>query len=162
MRTHGRPGGLIRLDTEDGARWSYTDSESGFVVILKHAADYRELGGTVDAARTKAANAKTAVTSEEPAPVDPAAGLDTEAAGIASDMARRAVAAAMQEEDGTARRTYTTDSGLLMVRACFDGDSVAVAWQVDGRPLSRAAAESLITERMGRLVAQSAAARGRT
>lgn len=38
MRTHGRPGGLIRLDTEDGARWSYTDSESGFVVILKHAA----------------------------------------------------------------------------------------------------------------------------
>lgn len=56
MRTHGRPGGLIRLDTEDGARWSYTDSESGFVVILKHAADYRELGGAVDAARTRDAN----------------------------------------------------------------------------------------------------------
>lgn len=102
MRTHGRPGGLIRLDTEDGARWSFTDPDSGFVVILKHAADYRELGGAVDAARTKAANAKrgrvapfesqerrnaraaaaydakakTTALAEEPAPVDPAAGLD--------------------------------------------------------------------------------------
>lgn len=87
MRTHGRPGGLIRLDTEDGARWSYTDSESGFVVILKHAADYRELGGAVDAARTRDANVArvkeemraarlAAAPAEEPAPVDPAAGLD--------------------------------------------------------------------------------------
>ena len=84
MRTHGRPGGLIRLDTEDGARWSYTDSESGFVVILKHAADYRELGGAVDAARTRDANVArvkeemraarlAAAPAEEPAPVDPAA-----------------------------------------------------------------------------------------
>lgn len=87
MRTHGRPGGLIRLDTEDGARWSYTDSESDYIVILKHAADYRELGGAVDAKRTQLANIErmlsasrarreAAAKAEEPAPVDPAAGLD--------------------------------------------------------------------------------------
>lgn len=282
MSLNGRDSGLIRLDTEDGARWSFTHAESGFVVILKHAADYRERGGAVDAARTRDANAGNclclicckgfdmgphdvqicpacypqeredaiarlaAAPAEEPAPVDPAAGLDmgveliTEArpvriAGgiaesgmaeepapaavryidatptwaailpallaavtdgtaegqriaraelvrmaraadsavaaakaeeekaeergpvdptaehIAQDMARRAVAAALQEEDGTARRTYTTDSGLLVVRASFDGDSVVVAWAVDGRPLSRAAAESLIAARVARV-----------
>lgn len=58
MQMRGLSAGLIRLDTEDGARWSFTHDESGFVVILKHAADYRELWGAVDAARTKAANAK--------------------------------------------------------------------------------------------------------
>lgn len=77
MQMRGLSAGLIRLDTEDGARWSFTHDESGFVVILKHAADHAH-GGAVDAARTKAANAKPApaAPAEEPAPVDPAAGLD--------------------------------------------------------------------------------------
>lgn len=55
MQMRGLSAGLIRLDTEDGARWSFTHDESGFVVILKHAADHAH-GGAVDAARTREAN----------------------------------------------------------------------------------------------------------
>ena len=66
MQMRGLSAGLIRLETEDGARWSFTHDESGFVVILKHAANHAH-GGAVDAARTKTANAKPAP-AEEPAP----------------------------------------------------------------------------------------------
>lgn len=171
MWTNGRPGGLIRFHTDDGVRWFFRDSESGYIVILKHATDYRDRGGAVDATRTRDTNMArvreekraarlVAAPAEEPKPA-PAEDAKTEERGpvdptaehIAQDMTRRAVAAALQEEDGTARRAYTTDSGLLMVRASFDGDSVVVSWAVDGRPLSRAAAESLIAARVARVSA---------
>lgn len=78
MQMRGLSAGLIRLDTEDGARWSFTHDESGFVVILKHAADHAH-GGAVDAARTRDANIArvkeemraarlAAAPAEEPAP----------------------------------------------------------------------------------------------
>ena len=122
MRTHGRPGGLIRLDTEDGARWSYTDSESGFVVILKHAADYRELGGTVDAARTRDANVArikeetrapglAAAPAEEPKPA-PAANVEA---------APAAPAAKVKEAPFFAVHSRVDYSGPVLYRFATEG-----------------------------------------
>lgn len=137
MQMRGLSAGLIRLDTEDGARWSFTHDESGFVVILKHAADHAR-GGAVDAARTKAANAKTAAPAEEPAPVDPAAGLDmgveliTEArpvriaGGIAeSGMAEEPAPAAVRYIDAT-----PTWAAILpaLLAARIKSDSGFAAW----------------------------------
>ena len=56
----GNSRSLIRYETADGARWSYTHESTGFVIVLKHAADYREHGGAVDARRTKQATAARA------------------------------------------------------------------------------------------------------
>lgn len=68
MTTRGIAGALVRLETATGTRWQYTDSESGYIVILKAASDYRAIDGAVDATATKAANATKAA---EPAPVPP-------------------------------------------------------------------------------------------
>lgn len=70
------------------------------------------------------------------------------AESVALDMARRAIVAAMAEASGTAWRSYTLDSGLLKCRATFDGESVVTSWDIDGRPLNRAAAETQIAGRM--------------
>lgn len=77
----------------------------------------------------------------------PSAWADT-AASVAADLARQAMRAALNGEAGQAARSYLTDSGSVFCRASFDGDSVLTAWDCDGRPLSRASAESLIAARM--------------
>ena len=76
------------------------------------------------------------------------------AADLALDMARRACKAVLEEafsrpEDCPvmAWRSYTLDSGLLKCRAIFDGESVVTSWDIDGRPLCRAAAESMLAAR---------------
>jgi hypothetical protein len=92
-----------------------------------------------------------------PADLDAAPAAFAEAAeSVAADMARRSCLAALSESGafpgpeagGTACRSYTVDSGLLNCRATFDGDSVVMAWDIEGRPLSRASAESFIAARM--------------
>lgn len=72
----------------------------------------------------------------------------TTAESVALDMAKRAAQAALAEPGGRAIRSYTTDSGLLNVAAVWDGETVSTAWNVEGRPLLRAAAETLIANRM--------------
>lgn len=67
---------------------------------------------------------------------------------VAAEMARQAMRAALNGGAGAAARSYMTDSGSLFVHAAYDGDSVVTSWEVDGRPLSRAAAESAIAARL--------------
>mgnify|MGYP003629453991 CR=1 FL=1 len=65
---------LSRLTTGESARWRFdytAPNGAAFVVILRHAADYRERGGAVDATATKAANmAAPAPVEAAPAPVE--------------------------------------------------------------------------------------------
>ncbi len=86
---------------------------------------------------------------EAPADLAPAPAAFGEAARlVAADMARQAMRAALNGETGQAARSYMADSGPLFCRASYDGDSVLTAWEIEGRPLSRASAESLIAARM--------------
>ena len=62
---------LVRFDTPQGTRFRFTyDAPDGsrFIVILRHASDYREHGGAVDALMTKAANLEAA---QEPETQEP-------------------------------------------------------------------------------------------
>lgn len=154
MQMRGLSAGLIRLDTEDGARWSFTHDESGYIVILKHAANHAH-GGAVDAKRTQLANIErmlsasrarreAAAKAEEPAPVDPAikesgpVGPDWQdmgpdcaffaqaqdtadgkpglfAFGPTEDAARRALAARLAEEPAPVDPAAGLDMGVELI-----------------------------------------------
>lgn len=86
---------------------------------------------------------------EAPADLAPAPAAFGEAARIvAADMARRACREALENKEGAGRRAYVLDSGVLNCRAAYDGDSVKMSWDIEGRPLSRGGAESFISGRM--------------
>lgn len=82
-------------------------------------------------------------------------GWQEAAEGVALDMVRRAIVAAVSEPSRTAWRGYTLDSGLLHCVATFDGGNVSTAWHIDGRPLCQAAAESAIAARMASRMART-------
>ena len=89
--------------------------------------------------------------AKEAAPADlaPAPAAFTESAeSVAADMARRACREALESKEGAGRRAYVLDSGVLNCRASYDGDSVKMSWDIEGRPLSRGGAESFISARM--------------
>lgn len=82
--------------------------------------------------------------------------LTTAAESIAEAMARNAALFCLSPrtpKDTGQAVTYTTAQGPLSCTAYWDGESLRTLWESEGRPLNRAAAESLICNHIAALCA---------